>query len=209
MTQNSTEIIKLFKSRNNILELLNDRGFNTEPYEGFNIIEINSMKLSNQLDMLVYDNNDKKVYIKYHVDKKLSISIINEIIDDLFTIDDILNPENDDLIIIIKDEPNDSLIRNLRHIWESQKIFITVFCIDRLQFNILKHDLVPKHRVLTNEEMLKIKEKYNITDNLQFPDISRFSPVSCAIGLRPNQLCEITRNSKTSINAKFYRICST
>tara|TARA_Y100000389_G_C17381734_1_gene474742 strand:+ start:502 stop:894 length:393 start_codon:yes stop_codon:yes gene_type:complete len=129
-------------------------------------------------------------------------------IDDLFIIDNILDKNTDDLIIIVKDEPNESLIKNLKTIWENQGIFIIVFCYDRLQFNILNHSLVPKHKVLNNEDKIKIMNKYNITDNSMFPDISRFSPPASAIGLRPGQLCEITRNSKTSINAKFYRICS-
>jgi DNA-directed RNA polymerase subunit H (RpoH/RPB5) len=50
-------------------------------------------------------------------------------------------------------------------------------------------------------------KKYNISDMTQFPDISRFDPVSQAIGLRPDQLCEITRSSKTAIESKYYRVC--
>lgn len=209
MTQNSTEVIKLFKSRNNILELQKYRGFNTELYEGTNLSEVNTMVSTEQMDILLEDNNsEKKVYIKYQIKKKLTVSNINEIIDDLFIIDNILDKNTDDLIIIVKDEPNESLIKNLKTIWENQGIFIIVFCYDRLQFNILNHSLVPKHRVLNNEEKIEIKNKYNITDDNMIPDISRFSPPASAIGLRPGQLCEITRNSKTSINAKFYRICS-
>ena len=52
------------------------------------------------------------------------------------------------------------------------------------------------------------KEKYNITDNSQFPELSRFDPVAQAIGIRPGQLCKIERPSKTAIMADFYRICS-
>ena len=50
-------------------------------------------------------------------------------------------------------------------------------------------------------------KKYNITDKIQFPDISRFDPVARAIGLRPGQLCKITRYSKTAIETFYYRIC--
>ena len=209
MAQNSTEVIKLFKSRNNILELQKYRGFNTELYEGTNLSEVNTMVSTEQMDILLeHNNSEKKVYIKYQIKKKPTISNINEIIDDLFIIDNILDKKTDDLIIIVKDEPNESLIKNLKTIWENQGILIIVFCYDRLQFNILNHSLVPKHRVLNNEEKIEIINKYNITSDSMFPDISRFSPPACAIGLRPGQLCEITRNSKTSINAKFYRICS-
>jgi DNA-directed RNA polymerase subunit H (RpoH/RPB5) len=49
--------------------------------------------------------------------------------------------------------------------------------------------------------------KYNITDKIQFPDISRFDPVARVIGLRPGQVCNIIRASKTAIEANYYRIC--
>ena len=53
----------------------------------------------------------------------------------------------------------------------------------------------------------KIEKKYYVTDNKQFPEISRFDPVAQAGGLRPNQLVEITRSSPTAITTKYYRLC--
>ena len=50
-------------------------------------------------------------------------------------------------------------------------------------------------------------KKYNILNEKQFPEIGRFDPVAQAIGLRPNQLCEITRSTRTSITTKYYRLC--
>jgi DNA-directed RNA polymerase subunit H (RpoH/RPB5) len=67
--------------------------------------------------------------------------------------------------------------------------------------------LVPPHRVLNESELILIRNKYNIMDDSQFPEISRFDPVAQAIGIRPGQVCEITRPSKTAISALYYRIC--
>ena len=53
-----------------------------------------------------------------------------------------------------------------------------------------------------------IKERYNIVNDSGFPTISRFDPVSQVLGIRPGNLCEITRSSKTAITSKYYRICS-
>ena len=53
----------------------------------------------------------------------------------------------------------------------------------------------------------KIYEKFNITKDSEVPEISRFDPVAQAIGLRPGQLCKITRSSPTSITTEFYRFC--
>jgi DNA-directed RNA polymerase subunit H len=115
--------------------------------------------------------------------------------------------KEDTLLIVTKDEMNDTLMSNLKHIWETDKIFIIVQNIKRLQFNIHDHILVPPHRVIDDEELTTIKTKYNITDDNQLPDISRFDPMAQAICLRPGQVCEIIRPSKTAIQSKYYRLC--
>ena len=127
-------------------------------------------------------------------------------IDDLFVLTETLQ-KTDTLFIIIKDEPNETLINELKHIWESEGIFIVIESIKRLQFNILDHALVPPHTILKETEVDDIMKRYNITDKVQFPDISRFDPVARVIGLRPGQVCKIIRPSKTSIEANYYRVC--
>ena len=77
-----------------------------------------------------------------------------------------------------------------------------------MQFNILKHSLVPKHRVLNDEEKTNVKTLYNIINDSEFPSISRFDPVSQVLGIKPGQVFEIERASKTAISCKFYRICA-
>ena len=201
------ELQEIFKSRNTILNLLKRQNYNTENYSDTGFSEVNSMYKSKQLDMLLENNNEKKVYIKYHLAKTLRPANIYDYIDDLFNIDNVLK-QTDTLIIIMKDEPNDTIKKTLTHIFEKDKIFIIVFNIKRLLFNILNHTLVPPHKVLSNEESIEIKKKYFIKNDNELPNINRFSPVSLAIGIRPGEICEITRNSNTSIENKFYRICS-
>ena len=125
---------------------------------------------------------------------------------DLFILTETLK-KTDTLFIIIKDDPNETLINELKHIWVSEGIFIVIESIKRLQFNILERSLVPPHRVMAESEVKQIMAKYNITDKVQFPDISRFDPVARVIGLRPGQVCNITRASKTAIETNYYRVC--
>lgn len=73
--------------------------------------------------------------------------------------------------------------------------------------NILDNDLVPPHRILSNEEKEEIKQKYNILKDKQFPEISRFDPIAVIYGIRPGQVFEITRSSPTSLQTKYYRLC--
>jgi DNA-directed RNA polymerase subunit H (RpoH/RPB5) len=67
--------------------------------------------------------------------------------------------------------------------------------------------MVPPHRVLSQFETDNVKKQYNIDSDDKFPEISRFDPVAKAIGIKPGQVCEIIRPSKSSINSYYYRIC--
>ena len=204
----SITVQKIYKSRNNLLDMLKDQDYDVSHYENVGINEINTLVTSKQLDMqLKKTNAEKKIYIKYHLAKALRLTNIQEYIEELFTIDEVLT-KDDDLMIIVKDEPNETLIKNISAIWDTENIYINALAINRLQFNILNHSLVPKHRMLSNIEEEEIRKKYNIMDDKQMPDISRHSPVAQIIGLRPNKMCEIIRSSKTGIISKFYRICS-
>lgn len=204
---NSVLISKIYKSRNIILDLLKRRGFDTNDYEGFSINEVHIMNTNKQLDLLLNNPNTKrKVYVSYRHSKKISPGIIHEMVDDLFNVEEMLD-KNDELIIITKEKANDTTIKLMKHLYDTEGIFINVYNIENYLFNILDHTLVHPHRVLNEEERLTVFKKYNITKNSEVPEISRFDPVAIAIGLRPNELCEIIRPSTSSITSLYYRIC--
>ena len=207
MTQ-SGQIVEIFKSRENIVSLLKRQDYDVSNYSEFSIHEVNTMFHTKQLDMLfTKQDGSKKAYVKYHLSKSLRPVNIYEYIDDLFNLEEVLK-KTDDLIIIMKDEPNETTEKTLGNIWEQDGIFVTIFNIKRLQYNVLEHSLVPPHYALSEEEGVAIKTRYNILTNDQMPNISRFSPVAQAIGLRPGQICHIVRPSKTAISANFYRVCT-
>jgi DNA-directed RNA polymerase subunit H (RpoH/RPB5) len=190
------------------------QGYNISDYNNFSINEVNTMYQNKQLDMLVEKKNTdltnnypiSKIYICYYLTKTIRPQNIQEMIDDLFILEEVLT-KNDTLFIIIREDINETLMNYLKHIWEKDKIFIVVQSIKRLQFNILKHILVPEHRLMNTTEVEILKKKYNITEDSQLPDISRFDPVAQSICLRPGDVCEIKRPSKTAIQSLYYRIC--
>jgi len=206
-------ISTIYNSRVVLLNLMAKQGYDVTDYDGVSVNEVSVMKNNNQLDMILEkmepdeDNKKKnKIYIRYYLARSLRPQNLQEMIDDLFNIEEVLTKE-DTLLIVVKDEVNETLTNALKHIWEQDKIFIIIQNIKRLQFNILDHVLVPAHRVLKKKEVIAIKSKYNVMDDTQFPELSRFDPVAKAIGIRPGEVCEIIRPSKTAIEALFYRIC--
>jgi len=214
-TQNTSSLVSsVYKSRKNLLDLMRKQGYNVAEYDNFSINEVNAMFQNKQLDMLLEksiesdnpNSSQRRVYIRYYLAKTLRPQNIQEMIDDLFNLEEVLTKE-DTLMIVVKDDMNETIMNLLKHIWEQDGILIVIQSIKRLQYNILEHALVPSHRVLTPDEVQVIKNKYNIMDDTQFPDISRFDPVAQVIGIRPGQVCEIIRPSKTAIQGYYYRIC--
>jgi DNA-directed RNA polymerase subunit H len=203
----ATQISQLYKSRKHLLELLGRRGFDIKGYENYSYNELRTMSANKQLDMLLTNpKTEKKVYVKYHLTTKIRPPYVYDYVEDLFNLEDILSP-SDDLIIIIKDKVNDTSLKLMKNLYIKDKVFCTIMTLKQLQFNILDHSLVPPHRILSEAEVESIKENYNITQDSQFPEISRFDPVAQAIGMRPGEVCEIIRGSKTAIMTKYYRLC--
>jgi DNA-directed RNA polymerase subunit H (RpoH/RPB5) len=202
----SSLISAIYNSRKVLVELLAKQDYNISEYANFSINEVNGMSSKKQLDMLLEKNNGSgKIYINYYLGKTIKQQNIQEMIDDLFNLEEVLT-KKDVLYIIVKDDINETLTNLLKHIWEQDGIFIIIQSLKRLQFNILNHSLVPPHRIMNAEEIEIMKKKYTEDVNL-LPEISRFDPVSQVIFIRPGEICEIKRPSKTAIEAIYYRIC--
>lgn len=208
----SNRILNIYKSRNTILELLEDQNYDVSGYTGFSINEIDAMFVNSQLDMLVSNpKTEKKTYIKYYVSpkqtaKQIKSQNLDEIIEDLFLIENVLT-KKDTLIIIIEDEPNDTIVTRMKYLYDHDGIFVVIHNIKRLQFNILKHDLIPNIKVLEENEVENLKKIYNLKDLSQLPEISRFDPLALAIMMRPSEVALIIRDSITALNYNYYRVC--
>ena len=209
-------ITMIHKSRKTILDLLRSQQYDTSEYENFGVNEVHAMytnkDVPKQLDMIMSTkqvlSKKKTVYVKFHLGKTLRIENIQDYVDDLFNIEQILNKKTDTLIIILKQDMNQTLMNILNEFWDRHGIFIILFSLERLQFNILEHQYVPKHDILTEDERKEMFKRYNILDVKNLPDISRFDPVAQAIGMRPGEICRIERPSKTSVISNYYRYCT-
>ena len=140
----TTQVI--YNSRKTLLEYLQSQGYNIEDYDEFSINEVLAMISNNQLDMLINEdttNEEKrKVYVKYHLKKSLRPQYIDEFVEDLYNLENVLQ-KNDTLIVVSKDEPNDSLKKYLKQIYADDNVFVVILSLKRLQFNVLDHELVP------------------------------------------------------------------
>jgi DNA-directed RNA polymerase subunit H (RpoH/RPB5) len=190
---------------------------NFKDYDNFNINEVEAMAKNDQLDMLITSNSNPNIYVKYMLTKStIRLQAIDDLVEMLYEIEGTLK-KTDTLIIVVNDEPNESLVAKLKYLYDDRGIFIVVHNINRLQQNILKHSLVPKHRVVSTvkydvgdgetDEVQQLMVRYKLKSLTQLPEISRFDPVALLIMLRPGQVCEIERKSVSSVTTLYYRIC--
>ena len=110
-------------------------------------------------------------------------------------------------IVVTNEEPNDTIINKLKYLFDHSGIFIVIHYIKRLQFNVLKHELVPKATILSEEEAEGLKTKFHIKTLHQLPEISRFDPQALSLCLRPGQVIMLERKSNTAMTYEYYRIC--
>ena len=77
---------------------------------------------------------------------------------------------------------------------------------EKKQFDIMNHDLVPLHTIIseTEKEHKELFSNYNITPD-QLPKILDTDPVVISIGAKPGQIIKIIRKSQTAKEAVVYR----
>lgn len=73
------------------------------------------------------------------------------------------------------------------------------------KIDILKHELVPQHEILTAAEKKELLERMHITDK-QLPKILDTDPVIKKIEAKPGDVIKITRKSQTSGETVYYRL---
>ncbi|WP_048148945.1 DNA-directed RNA polymerase subunit H [Palaeococcus ferrophilus] len=72
-------------------------------------------------------------------------------------------------------------------------------------FSIFDHELVPEHRVLSEEEVEELLKKYRIKLS-QLPQIKASDPAVQALGAEPGDVIEIKRKSPTAGVYYYYRL---
>ena len=208
MSQSSQVINNLFKSRKILLELMKERGYNISSQENFTENEIRVMAQQKQLDFeLENESKDKKIFIKYLISTKIRNNSLKNYLNDFLEENPEIDPGTTDFIIILKDKANDSLLKVVDDFYSEKNIYINLFYIKSLLINILKHEYVPDHKIISDNDFKEMKSTYNLNSRYQLPIINRHDAVANVLGIRPGEIVKITRPSKTAGQYISYRCC--
>jgi len=200
----------LYNSWKTSLELATDRGYVVN--NNYNNITIKEFKymLSNRtnkdsnIDIICNEHQDepnKVLYIKYILALKIKPSSIKDVYEEIKEKNQ--DNKNIDLILILKSKPNNSILKLQR---DKQYLNIQIYWCKQLQFNVTKHELVPVHKRLSEDEGNSILTRYSLTAKSQLPVLLRDDIVSKYYNFKSGDVIEITQ-TKTSQNSeyKFYR----
>jgi DNA-directed RNA polymerase subunit H (RpoH/RPB5) len=71
--------------------------------------------------------------------------------------------------------------------------------------DVLLHELVPKHYLLTKEQSKMLLEKYKVS-LIDLPQMFEKDPVAIAIGAKEGDIVKIVRDSQTTVKkVEYYR----
>jgi len=77
--------------------------------------------------------------------------------------------------------------------------------VSERKYSLLNHELIPKHEIMSEEELKLVLKSYNIGKE-QLPKIKVEDPVIKEIGAQVGEVVRITRNSQTAGEAFYYRL---
>lgn len=76
---------------------------------------------------------------------------------------------------------------------------------EEVRFNVLNHQNVPLHEVLSSEEAKEVLARYKVTPE-QLPKIRAVDPAVQVVKAQPGDIIRITRRSPTAGVAVAYRL---
>jgi DNA-directed RNA polymerase I, II, and III subunit RPABC1 len=112
------------------------------------------------------------------------------------------------IIIVSPSRPSESVLSVLiKHIAERENVFVQIFEIRKLGFNISKHRKVPQHRVCKENEKPEVIKAYSLKSIEQLPKIRSQDAMAQFIGARPGDMVEVIGICETSAENLRYRYC--
>lgn len=186
---------KIYKSFNTIMEMLSERNIAIDP--PLDAGHIDSF-IANQVNKPGFEVvlAGPNIRLVYYLASKFKWSELKKLFEDVRSYDT--------TILIVRDKVSQNNMKQLA----SLGIELQIFLLKELQFNISKHELVPKHEVVRDaEEVKNILEMYSLKSKSQLPSILRSDPMARWLNLRSGDIVRISRPSPTSGFYVAYRCC--
>lgn len=194
--EKNAEDIRITVLTNTII-MLTERGIFKKEQLDDNIKKILSIKSDDMTYIMPIDTeryNNKEFIIKLIPQK---ITAINK----SFGISDFLNTYKTTPKIIVVHEISKKALQFIMKNYPDTELFLE----EELMINIIEHDIVPKHQILTTEEQWDVLQKYKLKKK-QLPRIMNSDPIARYYNMKPGDICKITRPSEKAGYTVAYRL---
>jgi len=191
---NEEMMYMMWRSRTTLFQILQDRGYTIKndfpEFKDFETWakEFDNENLKKQMRFF-HEQDSKKIIVDWPKEPKLGTNIR-----DIYTEMENIGVTN--CILIISDSITPYTKNILKNLKQQNKIQIDVFTLKETQINITKHELVPKHEILSIPQKKTLLQEYNILPS-QLPQIKLTDPVVRYFGAKKGQVMKITRKSET------------
>jgi DNA-directed RNA polymerase subunit H (RpoH/RPB5) len=208
----------LIRSRRTILEILEDRGYDTIKYQNISPDQILTLAEGHPraLDIIVPKREGStapcdRAVVVYMIQERIKGRLgtfvrdiyeksSNEVV--ITTIS-----HKDDVIVIINEPAHDAFDKSSLQLWQTHKARMTFFHIKEVVVHLGRHVLVPPHRKLSDEEAKATTERLRITQRSQLPLIKRSDIQARILGLVPGDMVDVLRPSPTAGVIHYPRLC--
>jgi DNA-directed RNA polymerase subunit H (RpoH/RPB5) len=214
------EILDLIvRSRPTILSILSDRGYNVDAYKGISPEEVFRLAVATQgllrINAVKKTDGDapmERAVVLYWVDGNYRAKL-DAALDDLFekgtTDPNKVDPEKDELIIIISEPFHDNFHAAAVKAWAGRKARVGFFPLKNIISNPTNHVFVPPHRKLGDEEREAVMKALHLKSRFELPHIKfHFDMQARVLGLVVGDIVEIRRPSETCGEYTYYRVCT-
>ena len=183
----SDEVVKAFVT---VKEMLADRGVNAEGLNAYSDAEI--VALCKLEHIFVLEANDD-LRVLFYLQNKFKINDMRRFL-----------TEDKKHIVIFKEKINNLNARGIR----DQNANVELFMLKDLLFNVSRHELVPKHEVISDpKEMESVMQLYDLKYKSQMPIILRTDPMCRYLDMKSGEIVRITRSSVAAGETHVYRVC--
>jgi DNA-directed RNA polymerase subunit H (RpoH/RPB5) len=197
----------------NIEDMLVDRG---DDVLSFREMLLSLNKEDFETDKHVINVQTSKTSILYALSKNLRKTIINELKEKLKESDNISEFTNkyggkNNIIIVFNNESISTAVKSQLNKYD--KIFqkngghLQYFSSQQLMFNPTKHEYVPKHTKLTEDEVKEFMKEYSPRSKMHMHAILQNDAIAKWIGLKHGDIVRIDRYNENSGESFSYRSC--
>ena len=201
-------------SRCVIAEMLQARGYDVSSLASF----VPAVTNGDNLEPIKLTKSNESIEVHYNVsttrtNHKTVTSAVNAIIKSR----DVKDKSKDlTIVFLVCDNVTPSVKEAIRVLTKDLsvkgwKVFIQIFPIRQLMYNITKHKMVPEHVRIPKTEYDKFLPEFldslHIDSLERLPKILDSDPMAMFMGLKPGEMCKIVRPSQSAGKHVVYRYC--